>query len=75
MRVECRTVGLRSIYEFYRDGFCGMTLGRTLWCVIFVKLAVIFGLLRVFYFEPTLQGSVKESSRSVATELANRISN
>lgn len=51
-----------------------MTLGRTLWCVILVKLAVVFGLLRVFYFEPKLQGAMEEKSRAVATELTDRIS-
>lgn len=67
-------MSLRGIYEFYRDGFRGMTLGRTLWCVILVKLAVVFGLLRVFYFEPELQGTAEENSRAVATELTNRTS-
>ena len=51
-----------------------MTLGRALWCVILVKLAVVFGLLRVFYFEPELQGTAEENGRAVATELTNRTS-
>ncbi len=30
------------IWEFYRDGFREMTLGRTLWMLILVKLFIMF---------------------------------
>lgn len=38
------------IYRFYRDGFRGMTLGRTLWKIIFIKLFVMFAVLKFFFF-------------------------
>ncbi len=43
-----RLVG--RICRFYRDGFAGMTLGRTLWTIILIKLFVMFAILKVFFF-------------------------
>jgi hypothetical protein len=37
-------------FDLYYDGFRNMTLGRTLWLVILVKLFVIFVVLKVFFF-------------------------
>ena len=34
-----------KVYRFYRDGFRSMTIGRTLWTVIIIKLIVIFAVL------------------------------
>lgn len=47
---------LYGIYRFYVDGFRSMTLGRTLWAVILVKLFIIFGILRLFFFPDLLAG-------------------
>ena len=41
---------LYRIYCFYRDGFNNMVLGRTLWKIIIIKLIIIFGLLKLFFF-------------------------
>ena len=38
------------IYAFYRDGFRSMTLGRTLWAIILIKLFIMFAILKVFFF-------------------------
>ena len=38
------------IYRFYRDGFRQMTVGRTLWKIIFIKLFVLFAVLKFFFF-------------------------
>jgi len=38
------------IYRFYADGFRTMTLGRTLWKVIIIKLIIMFGILKLFFF-------------------------
>lgn len=71
-KVECEEMGIRGIYRFYRDGFRRMTLGRTLWYVILLKLVIIFAVLRVFFFTPHLQGTDGQKSRAVAEELTNR---
>lgn len=38
-----------GIYRFYRDGFRNMTVGRTLWIMIAVKLAIIFLVVKFFF--------------------------
>ncbi|MBU0947033.1 MAG: DUF4492 domain-containing protein [Proteobacteria bacterium] len=38
------------VYAFYRDGFKRMTLGRTLWKIILVKLLVMFVVFKFFFF-------------------------
>ena len=39
-----------KIYRFYRDGFAGMTVGRSLWLLILIKVAIIFLVLKLFFF-------------------------
>ena len=39
-----------SIWQFYVDGFRSMTLGRTLWLIIAIKLFIMFFILRLFFF-------------------------
>ncbi|MGL5771486.1 MAG: DUF4492 domain-containing protein, partial [Bacteroidales bacterium] len=34
------------IFLFYYEGFKSMTLGKTLWLIIIIKLAIMFGLLK-----------------------------
>lgn len=41
---------LRNTWHLYYDGFRSMTLGRTLWAVILVKLFIIFVVLKLFFF-------------------------
>lgn len=41
---------LKKIWDLYYEGFRSMTLGRTLWLVILVKLFIIFVVLKVFFF-------------------------
>ncbi|MBT8359593.1 MAG: DUF4492 domain-containing protein [Desulfobacterales bacterium] len=38
------------IIRFYRDGFRSMTLGKTLWKIILIKLLIMFGVLKLFFF-------------------------
>ncbi len=38
------------IFRFYADGFKSMTLGRTLWAIILIKLFIMFAILKVFFF-------------------------
>ena len=41
---------LPRIYRFYCNGFRQMTLGRTLWKIIFIKLFILFAVLKFFFF-------------------------
>ncbi len=47
---EHRPPLLLRIYQFYRDGFRQMTVGRTLWKIIFIKLFILFAVLKFFFF-------------------------
>lgn len=38
------------IFRFYRDGFRRMTLGKTLWKIILIKLFIMFAVLKMFFF-------------------------
>ena len=49
-----------NIWNFYRDGFKNMTWGRPLWVLIFLKVIILFAVLRAFFFEPVLAGKTKE---------------
>ena len=44
------------IFRFYYDGFWEMTLGRTLWAIILIKLFILFAVLKVFFFPDLLAG-------------------
>lgn len=46
---------LKKTYEMYRDGFKSMTVGRTLWLVILIKVAVIFLVIKLFFFPDVLK--------------------
>lgn len=39
-----------SVWHLYYDGFQSMTVGRTLWAVILIKLFIIFAVLKLFFF-------------------------
>ncbi len=41
---------LRRIGSFYYDGFSRMTVGRTMWKIILLKLFIMFGVLKLFFF-------------------------
>ena len=41
---------VKKIYIFYRDGFRNMRLGRRLWTIIIIKLLILFGFIKLFFF-------------------------
>lgn len=64
-----------TVYQFYRDGFRSMTLGRTLWAIILIKLFIVFAVLRVFFFPDFLKSkgdTDKAKSEYVGSELIER---
>ncbi len=50
-----------------------MTLGRTLWCIILIKLFIMFAVLKAFFFPSYLKGSACEKGEKVSTELTGRV--
>lgn len=68
---ECSGALPLRIVRFYAQGFKGMTWGRTLWVLIFLKLFILFAVLRVFFFRPALAGKTEEEKiEAVGTNLS-----
>ena len=65
---------LNKVFRFYMDGFRNMTVGRVLWTVILIKLAVIFLILKLFFFPDVLEQKAKGGNQAdyVARELIDR---
>ncbi|MGL4852357.1 MAG: DUF4492 domain-containing protein [Phocaeicola sp.] len=64
---------LHKILKFYCDGFRSMTLGRTLWMIILIKLFIMFFILKLFFFPSFLGGkSAEEKQQYVGNELIER---
>lgn len=65
---------LYNVYKFYADGFREMTIGKTLWVIIIIKLFVIFVLLRLFFFPDVIEQGAKDGDKAeyVASELLNK---
>ncbi len=62
------------IFYFYRDGFREMTIGRTLWAIILIKLFVMFFILKLFFFPSFLSGKSEEEKHDyVGVELTDRM--
>lgn len=38
------------VFDLYYDGFRSMTLGKTLWLVILIKIFIMFFVLKLFFF-------------------------
>ena len=64
---------LYRIYDLYVDGFRSMTLGRTLWAIILIKLFIIFVILKLFFFPNFIKehASEGEESEFVASQTLN----
>lgn len=62
------------IYNFYLEGFRQMTIGRTLWAIILIKLFIMFFILKLFFFPNVLnkQGNQEDKQEYIATELIER---
>jgi len=65
---------ITRIWNFYVEGFRSMTLGRTLWFIILVKLFIMFFVLKMFFFPNFLNSRPEGMSKEefVAGELIER---
>ncbi|MFC0875887.1 DUF4492 domain-containing protein [Saccharicrinis sp. FJH2] len=65
---------LKKVFRFYYEGFNGMTVGKTLWTLILIKLFIMFVILRLFFFPDFLNTNYntdKERAEHVRNELIN----
>ena len=62
------------IFRFYLDGFRSMTLGKTLWLIILIKLFIMFFVLRLVFFPNYLNqfGDKNGKMDHVSNELIQR---
>ena len=62
---------VKRIWLFYYEGFKGMTLGKTLWLIILIKLFIMFFVLKLFFFKSELgvYSTTEEKSNHVINQL------
>jgi hypothetical protein len=68
---------ITRIFRFYWNGFRSMTIGKTLWLIILIKLFVMFAVLKVFFF-PDFLGKFdtpSDKQEYVSDELVRRAIN
>lgn len=65
---------LFQIFHLYYDGFRTMTLGKTLWTIILIKLAIIFLVLKLFFFPDFINTNAKNGDKAgfVSKEILSR---
>jgi len=66
---------LKNIYLFYSEGFKNMTVGKTLWIIVLIKLFIMFGILKVFFFPDYLNEHFRDDAgkaNHVRMELINK---
>ncbi|MBJ2192179.1 MAG: DUF4492 domain-containing protein [Muribaculaceae bacterium] len=67
--------GLKNIWMFYYTGFREMTVGKTLWIIILIKLFIFFIVMKMLFFPNYLSSNFdndKERADHVRHELTNR---
>ena len=71
---EQKTGFLYRAFDLYYDGFRHMTLGRTLWAVILIKLFIMFAILKVFFFPNFISQHAEKGQEAafVASEMLDR---
>lgn len=66
---------LTKFGTFYIDGFRSMTVGKTLWLIILIKLFIMFVVLRIFFFPNYLNSKFdtdESKAKHVRQELINK---
>ena len=65
----------RRVWDLYYEGFRSMTIGKTLWLIILVKLFIFFVIMKWLFFPNLLKrdfNTDEERADHVRTELINR---
>lgn len=66
-----------NAFHLYYDGFKSMTIGKTLWAVILIKLFIIFVVLKLFFFPNYLKEKAPSgnSAAYVSSQVIGRSNN
>ncbi|EAI0063441.1 DUF4492 domain-containing protein, partial [Campylobacter jejuni] len=59
------------IFNFYKEGFKNLILGKTLWKIIFIKLFVMFVILKLFVFDVNFNSIFKSDKEKSTFVLKN----
>lgn len=49
------TSAARKVWLLYYDGFRSMTIGKTLWIIILIKIFIFFVVIKMLFFPNILQ--------------------
>lgn len=52
-------------FNFYKEGFKNLTLGKTLWKIIFIKLFIMLIVLKLFVFDVNFNSIFKNDNEKV----------
>ena len=63
-----------KIFDFYKEGFKNLTLGKTLWKIIFIKLFVILIIFKLFVFDVNFKSLYKDDASKSNFVIQNLIS-
>lgn len=64
-----------QVFHLYYDGFRGMTVGKTLWLIIGIKLFIIFVIIKMIFFPNFLStkcDTEEEKTEYVRQQLTDR---
>lgn len=64
----------KRVFYFYRDGFRSMTVGKTLWLIILIKLFIFFVIIRWIFF-PNFLSSKSDSDEGKAQYVREQLVN
>ncbi|MDR1887157.1 MAG: DUF4492 domain-containing protein, partial [Prevotellaceae bacterium] len=53
------------IFLFYYEGFREMTVGKTLWAIILIKLVIMFLVLKLFFFPDFLKTNFESKDERI----------
>ena len=59
-----KTSFLYRFFDLYYDGFKHMTVGKTLWIVILIKLFIIFVILKLLFFPNFINSNAEEGEEA-----------
>ncbi|WP_192866317.1 DUF4492 domain-containing protein [Campylobacter jejuni] len=62
---------ISQIFNFYKEGSKNLTLGKTLWKIIFIKLFVMFVILKLFVFDVNFNSIFKSDKEKSTFVLKN----
>jgi len=59
-----KTSFLYRFFDLYYDGFKNMTIGKTLWLVILIKLFIIFIILKLLFFPNYIKSNAEDGKEA-----------